>query len=100
VSCRFQASVTTRSSWRANLAGVAAFQVCNLDLIAMADAPTLPVRTAATPAVMRAATTAYDRARRVRTVGLAALGGGAVALAAAAASGAVGFLIAWRLRRR
>ena len=67
----------------------------------MADAPALPVRAqAATPAVMRTATLAYDRARRARRVGLAALGGGAVALTAAAASGLAGFLIAWRLRRR
>jgi hypothetical protein len=67
----------------------------------MADAPALPVPTrTATPPVMRAATLAYERARRVRSVGIAALGGGAVALAAAAARGVVGFLIAWRLRRR
>ena len=56
--------------------------------------------TSATPAVMRVAAEAYDRARRLRIVGWAALGGAGVAVAAASASGVVGFLIGWRLRRR
>ena len=53
-----------------------------------------------TPSVMRAAVSAYNRARRARRLGLAALGGGGVALAAAAGSGVIAFLVGRRLRRR
>jgi hypothetical protein len=54
----------------------------------------------ATPAVMRAAARAYDRARRIKVVSLAALGGGGAALLAATLSAAVAFLVGQRLQRR
>ena len=55
---------------------------------------------AATPSAMRAAVSAYDRARRARTFGWAALGGGGAALLAATVSGVVAFLLGQRLQRR
>ncbi len=55
---------------------------------------------AALPAVMRQAVKALDRRKRVRTLGIAALGGGAVAAVAGLALGAAGFALGRFVRKR
>jgi hypothetical protein len=62
--------------------------------------PSFTAPSPATPPVMRAAASAYERARRLRTLAIAGVGGGGAALLAAVVSGVLAFLVGQRLQRR